>query len=132
LKPTKRRRRPRRRRLSHSIEPPQPVVDASGHRAFDTAELKAAFTRLKPTLTRCYETALARSPTLSGRLQFEIDVDPGANHGTVAQVRVLSTSSLASPEVEGCVRAALLASTDFPSPEASTTVAQSLVFAPSP
>ena len=117
------------------LEPPQPVVDASVHRAFDAAEVKAAITRLKPTWTRCYETALARSPTLSGRLQFEIDVDSGTKHGTnhgkVVQARALSTSSLSSPEVEGCVRAALLASTEFPSPEATTTVLQSFVFAPS-
>jgi hypothetical protein len=110
------------------LEPPQAVAVAD---ASATAEVKAAMTRLQPTLIRCYETALARSPTLSGRLAFEFDIDAGANHGRVVEVRVLSTSSLSSPEVEGCVRAALLASTDFPSPESTTTVAQSFVFAPS-
>jgi hypothetical protein len=100
---------------------------------FDQAGVKAATAQLKDQMSACYHRALVRAPTLAGRFEFEFDIDaatPGSTHGRVVDVRRKDTSTLASPEVEDCVRAALLASSVFPSPPGRTTVLQALVFAP--
>ncbi|MCK6597435.1 MAG: AgmX/PglI C-terminal domain-containing protein [Bdellovibrionaceae bacterium] len=97
--------------------------EAFSEGGLDRNAIAAVIARHLSEVRFCYESALQQKPNLNGRVSMKFIINP---RGDVATAQV-GSSSLAHPQVEGCIREKLK-SWKFPQPQGGVNVKVSYPF----
>jgi hypothetical protein len=98
--------------VSARVTPPAPSLTKE--------EIRAGMNGALPGVQRCYERALGAHPRISGRLVLRFSVAAQGGRG-VASCPEIAESSLANPELEACIVAAV-SGAEFPAPRGEPVV----------
>lgn len=99
------------------------IGDIASPATFDVASTLS--TLVLPQIQSCYETALATTPSLHGKMLVSFDVN---GQGAVTSASE-TKSTTNNPPLFACIKSALTA-TAFPKPPGTATVTMPLVFRP--
>lgn len=122
----------RRARAAASPAAPPPSLPPVQGGDMDKSYIQSAVREIQPLLRECYESALAREPTLEGQLmvRFTIEGEPDAGGVIGSSTIVDDATTVTDPDLRECIQETMYAiQIDPPSDGGTVTVNYPFVFA---